>query len=258
MVEKMKNKILKLKFVGLIGIFFVMKLNATPNTPTIVSPYSGTGYTYNTRPWIIFSATDGSGHQINDVRIQVATDAGFGTVVYDITSSAGNQAQFYPLPASSGANIRHRIQTALNVNTTYYVRVMVWCNNTINRQSAWSSAISIRIISTPSFETITAGSTLIRAQHITELRQMIYNVRYFRKNTATSWTDSTLTAGSTQIRAVHMNEMRTALTDAFNITVGATYYMNSLPSYSDDPVSAGSTLIRKVHIDELRNYVVLP
>lgn len=72
----MKKKI-RFSLFFLLLVFVIGKIFATPNTPTINSPANNAGYSFNRNPWIYFTATDGSGHQINDAQIQVATDSGF-------------------------------------------------------------------------------------------------------------------------------------------------------------------------------------
>lgn len=228
------------------------RLLATPGTPTITSPSSASGATYNTRPWIYFNSVDASLHTINNIQIQIASDATFLTMLYDKTNSplAADQLTFYPVPAASGATIRHRVQTALTTGTRY-VRVRVWCDQAI--LSGWSATTTITINAASWTDpTITAASTLIRKPHIDELRTAINNLRSFRASGAYAWTDATVTAGSTLIRKVHMDDLRAALNTPYSSATGST------PVYTDATITAGATLIRKVHLDELRANVLWP
>lgn len=176
----------------------------------------------------------------------------FSTIVYDKTSSAGFQIQFATFPAPSGRMIRHRITTTLTYGTTYYVKVRVWCSDTVNRASDWSTTVTIRIVS-PNWPdaTITAGTTLIRAVHFTTLRDAINNLRLYRGLSTYTFTDI-LTAGTTMIRATHLTELRTALNDAHRVAAVTN------PTYTDGTITSGTTLIRKVHIDELRSFATRP
>jgi hypothetical protein len=99
---------------------------------------------------------------------------------------------------------------------------------------------------------LTAGSTLIKAVHITELRSRIDAIRASRTPAlaAFSYTDPSLAAGST-INAVHITELRTALNQAYQATPGRT-----APTYTDPTLSAGSTAIKAVHIADLRTAVL--
>jgi hypothetical protein len=62
--------------------------------------------------------------------------------------------------------------------------------------------------------TLTAGSSIIKAIHITELRSRIDMLRQRFGLALYQWTDGSLAAGTTMVRMVHIAELRTALTDA--------------------------------------------
>ena len=96
---------------------------------------------------------------------------------------------------------------------------------------------------------MTAGSTVIKAVHITELRTRINTVRAAKGLAPFSWTDPTLTVGSTLAKATHVIEMRTALAQAY-VAAG-----QSPPTYTDPALAAGMA-VRAVHIAELRAAVV--
>lgn len=96
---------------------------------------------------------------------------------------------------------------------------------------------------------IVAGSTGVRAVHVTELRTRIDALRARVGLFPFSWTDSTLTAGIAMPLAVHITEMRTALNEAY---VGAG---RTPPTYaSPAPVPGGAILA--THIAELRSAVI--
>ena len=90
-------------------------------------------------------------------------------------------------------------------------------------------------------------STVVKAQHILELRTAIGTLRSVAGLTAPVWTN-TVTVGVVA-RAVDVQEMRTQLDPALT----ALGYSTS--SYTDPTLTPGVTLIKKVHIDELRNRV---
>jgi len=94
---------------------------------------------------------------------------------------------------------------------------------------------------------LTAGSTTVRATHVTELRTAINTLRtQVFGLPAFNFTDPTLTAGSTVIQALHISELRAALADAY-AAAG-----QSAPSYTDSTLTAMGTPIRASHILEVR------
>jgi hypothetical protein len=92
---------------------------------------------------------------------------------------------------------------------------------------------------------LTIGSTLIKAQHVSQLRQAVNAVRAVANLGAVSWTDNTL-SGIT-IKAIHIQEIRTKLDEALS-ALGL-----SAGQYTDSSLSG--TAIKKVHIDEIRQRV---
>ncbi len=92
---------------------------------------------------------------------------------------------------------------------------------------------------------VTAGTTLIKAQHVTELRQAVNAVRATANLSAATWTDATLT--NVTVKAVHVQELRTSL-DAALTALGLT-----TSSYTDSSLTG--VAIKSVHIDEIRQRV---
>jgi hypothetical protein len=92
------------------------------------------------------------------------------------------------------------------------------------------------------------GSTVIRAVHITELRERIDAVRSQWGLAPYSYTDPELAAGRLVIME-HFTELRTALSEAYS-AAGRT-----LPAYTDPVLVRGMT-IAAAHLAELRGAVV--
>lgn len=91
---------------------------------------------------------------------------------------------------------------------------------------------------------ISAGITVVKGQHITELRQSVNAVRSVAGLSAASWTDTSLPG--TPIKAVHVQELRDKLAEALTaLSVNQT-------AYTDAVLTPGTTVVKKVHIDELR------
>jgi hypothetical protein len=97
---------------------------------------------------------------------------------------------------------------------------------------------------------LTSQVTLVKAVHITELRQAINTLRSRNGLSAFAFTDPTLIAGFSPIRAVHITELRTALNGVFD-ALGQTR-----PIYTDPTIVAGQRVVKKVHIEEIRSAVV--
>jgi len=97
---------------------------------------------------------------------------------------------------------------------------------------------------------LTAGTTLIKAAHVTELRARIDAQRQRFGLGPYGWANVTLTpAGTVVIQAVHIIEMRTALGEAYAA------HGFAQPGYTDSPLASG-TVVKAIHITQLRNAVV--
>ena len=118
---------------------------------------------------------------------------------------------------------------------------------TITMSAAKSATATFSKIFTD--DPITSQSTLIKAVHITDLRQAINTLRSNNSLSVFSFTDSTLTASSTHIKAVHITELRTALNGVYDAK------SQTRPTYTDATITAGSTVIKKAHITEIRSNV---
>ncbi len=113
-------------------------------------------------------------------------------------------------------------------------------NNAASIIANWRQATSY----TPATFTdnpLAAGSTTVKALHITELRTAINSYRASVGLGAYSWA-TTINSGVT-IRASHITEMRTALTQAIPSAVFT------------NPTLSTAMAVRAVHVQELRNYL---
>jgi hypothetical protein len=95
---------------------------------------------------------------------------------------------------------------------------------------------------------LVAGITVVKAQHINELRQAINNLRAVAGLAPALWTDATLLQYIGLIRVVDIQELRRYLDEAI-IKLG---YIST--PYTDPGLTTGY-IIRKIHIDELRQRV---
>jgi uncharacterized repeat protein (TIGR03803 family) len=95
---------------------------------------------------------------------------------------------------------------------------------------------------------LTAGASVIKAAHFTELRTRANYVRASCGLAAYGWTDS-VTVGAT-VNTVDITDLRTALSQAYS-ACGLTP-----PTYSTDPTLSIGTPIRAAHISEFRTALV--
>ncbi len=92
------------------------------------------------------------------------------------------------------------------------------------------------------------GVTVIKAVHITELRDAINQLRARAGLAAASWPES-IASGVTTIKAAHVQELRTKLDEALAALGLAT------GGYTDPSLITGTTPVRAIHIQELRDRV---
>src|SRR5206468_3635895 len=143
---------------------------------------------------------------------------------------------------SSNVAVAAFSDTSVNSGTSYVYRVCAV--DAAGNHSAYSNVDLATAISFTD-EPLTPGTTTIRAQHISELRQAISAVRTLAGLSAVTWTDPSL-SGVT-IKAVHIQEMRISLDEALS-SLG-------LPASSYTDSSLTGIAVKKVHVDELRQRV---
>jgi hypothetical protein len=97
---------------------------------------------------------------------------------------------------------------------------------------------------------LVAGTTVIKAVHVTELRTRIDAQRTRFNLLAFEWTDPSLPAG-VAVKVVHIFELRKALQEAY------TAAGKPVPTFTDSPLAPGVTLIREVHVKQLRDAVLV-
>jgi hypothetical protein len=164
-------------------------------------------------------------------------------------STGAAQYQIMRTPASSPALITTAMTSyadgSVTANGSYVYRVRaIDSSSRPSPFSAPDAAITIFFTDDP----LTSNVTVIKAAHITELRQAVNAMRVTAGIGATSFTDPVLTGG-VFVRALHVQELRTALTAA-RAALGLTP-----AGYTDPTLVVGTTSIRAAHIQELRNLV---
>jgi hypothetical protein len=113
-------------------------------------------------------------------------------------------------------------------------------NNAASIIANWRQAVGGYTPVTFTDHPLVAGSSVVKALHITELRAAINSYRASVSQGAVAWTPIGI---GTTINALHITEMRTALTQA-------------IPSATfTDPTLTSGIAIKAAHIHELRGYL---
>jgi hypothetical protein len=136
--------------------------------------------------------------------------------------------------------------TSVSASTTYVYKVVA--RNSSNDEISSYSYPDIATTVSFTDPDLEAGVTVMKAVHITELRNAVDLARTAAGLGGASWSGS-LTSGSTVISAAHIAELRTNLNAAL-AALGA-----SLWTYTDPTLTAAATRIKRVHINELRERV---
>ena len=130
--------------------------------------------------------------------------------------------------------------TTVNSVTAYLYRVRA-----VSAGGAVSPYSNLDVATAISFtdDTLVAASTLVKRDHVTELRQAVNAVRATTSNLAqVSWAEA-ITAGTTTVKASHIQELRTKLDEALSSL--------NLPPCSYTSIAIGDQ-IQKVHFEQLR------
>jgi len=120
-------------------------------------------------------------------------------------------------------------------------------NGTTTRRLRPVGVVGLTVGSAFTDDPLTAGATVIKAVHLTELRTRINATRTRYGLAAYVWTTATLTAGTTVITAAHVTQLWTAL--------GAVYDVAGLarPTYTDATLTPGVTAVKAAHLADIRN-----
>ena len=131
--------------------------------------------------------------------------------------------------------------TALAGNTYVYKVRAIDASSRLSPFSVPDAATTIFFSDDP----LLATTSIVKAAHITDLRQAVNAMRAAAQLTPTLFTDSTLTT----INAVHVQELRTAL-------AAARTALGLAPlTFTDSTLTAGTTTVRAVHVQQLRDGV---
>jgi Divergent InlB B-repeat domain len=90
------------------------------------------------------------------------------------------------------------------------------------------------------------GATVIKAQHVLELRMAIDALRAVNGIGGYNWTDAALSMMSTVAKRIHFSDLRSALAPVCAALAGRCV------AYTDPALTTGQTIIKAAHLNELR------
>ena len=157
-------------------------------------------------------------------------------IVYRRSPSSGGWVEIGTTASTSFPN------TALSTSSAYLYAIQA-----VNAdRSITSTQTSADYVTTYGYtdNPVTAGTTAVKAQHLTELRSAIEALDATIGLTPPSWTDTSLSG--VNVKAVHVTELRNAL-NAFR-----TALLLTSVAFTDGTLTAGSTAVKKTHLSELR------
>jgi len=171
--------------------------------------------------------------------VLVTWTAAPGATTYEVRRSA-NGTTFTTLTGAVSGTSFSDLSALANTAYLYLVRASA---PYVSEFSAPDLATTV-IFTDP---TLVAGTTTVKAVHVTQLRTAVNAVRQLAGLQAPFYTDPTITAGVTIVKAAHVDELRTNLYWARSAL--------SLPpiSYSHPWLTVRVSLISAVDINELRN-----
>jgi chitodextrinase len=212
-------------------MLFILNSNGVPSVAQIISVNSSNALPPGAPSNLVATASSTSS-------VSLSWSAGSGSIDhYEIQRATSKNGPFTTLSNTTSTSFT---DSGLSSSTTYIYRVRaVDANGNYSDFSNTDIATTIVFTDDP----LVAGTTIVKAVHMTELRSAVNAVRAAAGLSAATWTDSSLTG--VQIKAVHISELRSNL-DAALSGLGL-----STGSYTDS-LTPGSTIVKAVHITELR------
>jgi len=171
-------------------------------------------------------------------QVQISWSATAGADHYEVERTTNVNTAYTQV--SSNVSGTSFTDTTVSSVTAYLYRVRA-----VSAGGSVSPFSNIDLATAISFtdDTLQVGTTLVKAEHFTQLRQAVNAARATTSNLAQATWAETITANSTTIKASHVTELRNKLDEARSSLV--------LTPCSYTAVSIGA-LIQKAHVDELR------
>ena len=239
--------------------------DASAPSPACTATYNGTAQNIATGAFTTtYSGNDICESIIANGSVNIARDPSISTQPASQTIASGRTAtlsavalgtatlnyQWYLGPSGSITNLIAGATSSSYTSPPLTSATSYWVRATNAKGSVDSATATLSPIFYQPFtdDALTAGSSLVRAVHITELRSRIDALRSRFVLPVYSYTDLTLAAG-TGILTRHITDLRTALSEVYVKAV------KTPPTYTDDPLTAG-TVMKAVHISEIRSAVI--
>ncbi len=212
-----------------------------PGSPSKEYIYAGGRLIATEEPNPMVAPTNLIADTFSNARIDLTWTAAPGAHHYQV-ERAPNLGGTFAVVNSNVVGTTYQDTTVTSVNAYLYrVRTADAVGN-LSAPSGIDVATAITFTDNP----LTVGTTLVKAVHMTELRQAVNAVRAAANLSAATWTDPTLSTSVT-IKAAHVTELRSNL-DAALTALGI-----STSAYTDPSLTG--ILIKKVHVDEVRQRV---
>jgi chitodextrinase len=215
-------------------MLFILNSNGVPSVAQFINVNSSNSLPPGAPSSLVATATSTSS-------VSLSWSAGSGSIDhYEIQRATSKNGPFTTLSNTSSTSFT---DSSLSSTTTYIYRV-----RSVDAGGNYSDFSNTDIATTIVFtdDPLVAGTTVVKAQHVIELRQAVDAVRAAAGLSAATWTDSSLTG--VEVKGVHISELRSNL-DAARSLLGL-----STGSYTDT-LTPGVTLIKAIHAQELRDRV---
>jgi hypothetical protein len=218
-------------------MLFVLR-NGVPSVAKIIF-VGNSNISCNTPP----SPSDLVATAISNNQVNISWTASSGPVDhYELERTPSFSAPFVKIAdvAASATSYTDRNVTG---SVTYLYRVRAVCSTGVSSQAS-----NMDLATTMSFtdNPLLARVTVIKAQHINELRVAVNAVRVTAGLPQVTWADASLPG--VFVKAVHINDLRRKLQQAF--------WEMGLPilAFTDDPPSPG-LIVKRAHLEEVRQAV---
>jgi len=144
------------------------------------------------------------------------------------------------------ADVPHPNTSYTDLNVTSSVAYLYQVRAVISGCSSQPSNTDLGTTMSFTDNPLMSAVTIIKAQHINELRVAVNAVRETAGLSQALWTDASLPG--VFVKAVHIDELRRKLQQAFHET-GL-----PIPSFTDDPLIPG-LIVKRAHVEEVRRAV---
>ena len=215
-------------------MLFILNSNGVPAVAQFINVNSSNALPPGSPSNLVATATSTSS-------VSLSWSAGSGSIDhYEIQRATNKNGPFTTLSNTASTSF---IDSSLSSTTTYIYRV-----RSVDANGNYSDFSNTDIATTIVFtdDPLTVGVTIIKQDHVLELRTAVNAVRAAAGLSAASWTDTSLTG--VVVQAVHISELRSNL-DGARSALGL-----STGGYTDT-LTPGSTIVKAQHVTELRDRV---